>query len=247
LGGGECGLAGPGFATVHAGGIDICEYHDYGDPSSPLGAGQSDGLTARIKQCHSLPGGGKPIFVGEAGIAANVQARPATQPSSCTPWPSCTPVPVSIESLNLRASLFTSKIAAALGAGVSGYQIWFKSNYYGANNDSYAIGAGDPTEAAMAAVANVNKSIIGAPAAETSTSAATAALPDPATPAAAPGGGGGSPLVGIGLALIALALGGGVIAWRRARQRRDSPQPATMKSGRTGDVHLEQGQGGASR
>lgn len=145
LGGSQCGLAGADFSYIHAGTVDLCEYHDYNDPLNPLGTGQVDGLAARLNQCRNLPGGGKPLFVGEAGIVNNVQ------PTGPQPAPGSGP-PLTLESLQTRARLFHDKITAAFNAGVAGYQIWFKGPAFSSADESFAIGDGDPTEAMMRSV-----------------------------------------------------------------------------------------------
>jgi hypothetical protein len=151
LGGDQCGTAGTDYAYVHSGSVDLCEYHDYGDPWNTLDQDQSDGLATRLNQCDALPGGGKPLFVGESGLVANIQPAPAPEPTPCGTWPTCAPAPTS-GSLALRASVFQAKINAALKAGIAGYEVWFKSSYYSARNDPMAIGSGDPTEAMMAGI-----------------------------------------------------------------------------------------------
>lgn len=148
LGGDQCGTNGSDYQYVHAGAINLCEFHDYTFTFTPLANDTDpDGLAARLHQCKTL---GKPFFVGEAGIIANVQPAPAPEPTTCDPWPTCSPTPVTYATLDLRAQLFQEKIAAAFAAGVSGYVVWFKGANYQASNDPYAIGDGDPTEAVMA-------------------------------------------------------------------------------------------------
>jgi hypothetical protein len=196
LGGNECGTAGTDYANVQAGLVGLCEYHDYGDPFNPLYQGQPGGLADRLHQCQTLPGGGKPLFVGESGIVANVQPAPAPEPTPCSAWPNCTPA-ATISSLNLRASLYKAKITAAFNDGIAGYQIWFKQNYYSAANDPYAIGSGDPTEAMMASITTLN--------------APAAAVPETATPVLLPISAG---------AIALLAVGGGVVTGRRRHPAR---------------------------
>jgi hypothetical protein len=151
MGGNQCGVAGSDYAYVHSGAVDLCEYHDYGDPFNPMYQGQPGGLADRLHECQTLAGGGKPFFVGESGIVANVQPAPTPEPTPCAAWPNCTP-PASFASLNLRASLYKAKIMAGFNSGIAGYQIWFKQSYYSAGNDPYAIGSGDPTESMMASL-----------------------------------------------------------------------------------------------
>jgi hypothetical protein len=148
LGGGQCGLQGASYQYVHAGLVDVCEYHDYGASASALPSGP-DQLAQRIQECAALPSGGKPLFVGESGIQGNVQ--PDGGPAACTPWPTCSPDPLTSDTLSRRAAFFQAKLSAAFKAGVVGYVIWVKSPYYNSNNDIYAIGDGDPTEGAVRA------------------------------------------------------------------------------------------------
>ena len=143
LGGSQCGITGTDYSYVHGGAVDLCEFHDYGDPLSPLETGQTDALAARLQECRSLPHGGKPLFVGEAGIVHNVQPTPPEPPAGSSD------PPVTIDSLNLRASLFQAKINAAFTAGAAGFEIWFKGPAFDSTSDSYSIGDGDPVEAMM--------------------------------------------------------------------------------------------------
>jgi hypothetical protein len=142
IGGASCGTNGSAdYSYVHAGLLDLCEYHDYGAPNEAM---PSD-LAQHAGDCNRL---GKPLFIGEAGIPANVQPD-GTPTGACNPWPSCTSIPVTPTSLAQRASFFGSKISAASQAGIVGYLIWVKSPFYSSLNDGYAIGDGDPTEATL--------------------------------------------------------------------------------------------------
>jgi hypothetical protein len=147
LGGTQCGMTGSAaYQFVHDGAIDMCEYHDYGHSAVAMPTEQ-DLLAQRIKDCSTLPHGPKPIFVGESGIQGNVQ--PDGSPPQCTPWPGCTGVAITQDSLNRRAGFFTAKMNSAYQAGVAGYLIWVKSPFYSSFSDIYAIGDGDPTVEAM--------------------------------------------------------------------------------------------------
>ena len=132
---GECGTGDSvSYRYVHAGGLDLCEFHDYGDPAVAMSEGPNS-LAQRIADCHVL---GKPIFVGESGIPANVQ-----------PDGSSGSAPIDSTSLQQRADFFKAKIDAGRSAGLSGYVIWFKSPFYSPSTATYAIGEGDPTEAVL--------------------------------------------------------------------------------------------------
>ena len=68
LGSGQCGSAGDDYYTLHAiPTIDLCEYHDYGSPLTPIPGDEWNGLQRRIDQCEDI---GKPLVVGEMGIRA---------------------------------------------------------------------------------------------------------------------------------------------------------------------------------
>jgi hypothetical protein len=150
IGGSQCGLAGPAaYQEVHDGLLDTCEYHDYGDPASAWPTG-TDQLAQRVDECNNLPSGPKPLFVGEAGIQSNVQSDGG--PAACTPWPRCSGVEISAQSLSQRASFFDAKIRAALTNGVAGYVIWVKSPYYNPADDIFAIGDNDPSEGVVKAL-----------------------------------------------------------------------------------------------
>jgi hypothetical protein len=151
---GQCGTNGStDYKNVHAGALDLCEYHDYGHPGEALPSDGVNMLKERIADCHAL---GKPIFIGESGIAANVQSD-GSEPA-CPNWPNC-PNPaddLSFQTLDQRATFFQAKIHSANNAGVTGYVIWFKSPYYAASTDHYAIGDGEATESVLAQALQAN-------------------------------------------------------------------------------------------
>jgi mannan endo-1,4-beta-mannosidase len=121
IGGGQCGTQGSEYEYVHASpGIDLCEYHDYNDPTSPLPGDQWNGLAARVAACRAL---GKPLFVGEIGI------KPGDVGGS----------------LPARADAYARKINAGFGAGVAGELVWAWRS-----SDGYEVGPGDPALAALA-------------------------------------------------------------------------------------------------
>jgi len=133
---GQCGADNStAYRYVHAGALDLCEFHDYGNPAVAMSTGPNS-LDERIHDCHAL---GKPIFVGESGIPANVQ-----------PDGSSGSAPLDGSTFDQRASFFRAKIDAGRSAGLAGYVIWFKSPFYTPAMEQYAIGQGDPTEAVLA-------------------------------------------------------------------------------------------------
>ena len=145
IGVGQCGLQGDDYATVHAGSVDLCEYHDYDDATDPIPDYGTYGLAETIQQCRSV---GKPLFIGESGIPADVTDQ-GTESGTVTP-----------ASLRLRATFFDSKMTAAFNAGIVGYLIWDKRNLPPASGatrpgqDLYIIGPSsgadpDPTNAVM--------------------------------------------------------------------------------------------------
>jgi mannan endo-1,4-beta-mannosidase len=196
-GAGGCGMDGaPAYSYVHAGAVDLCEYHDYGLPADALPTNGFNLEKDYIDACHSL---GKPIFVGEAGIPGNVQPDGSAPP--CSPWPTCPGGPLTVQTLQQRAKFFQAKIVAGNNAGLVGYLIWFKSPYYSSSTDAYAIGNGDPTEAVL-------------PAAMQATPVAT--VPESRSPALLLGGS----------AAVAMTLAGGFVVLRRRRRRRVHDRPA---------------------
>jgi mannan endo-1,4-beta-mannosidase len=145
-GSGQCGTNGSAAYTfVHAGALGLCEYHDYGNAGQAMPSDGNNLLKERIADCNSL---NKPLFIGEAGIAGNVQPDGSEPP--CPDWPNCSS-PLTFQTLQQRATFFQAKITAANSAGVVGYVIWFKSPFYAPASDPFAIGDGDPTEAVLPA------------------------------------------------------------------------------------------------
>ena len=142
---GAPGASGPDFADVYGlPGLDLTEVHDWGhwgsDTEAMPGAAP-DGELPSLDQCQALdaPIGcsfafahalGKPIVVGEAGIAA------------ATP-----------DERQRRADLFTAKMSAAFADGAAGYLVWQLNTE---NTDTYAvlIGDDDPLYAVLRSVAD---------------------------------------------------------------------------------------------
>ena len=132
IGTGQCGTQGvTDYINLHAGAIDICEYHDYA--SGALSGDQWNGIATRLNACASL---GKPIFAGEVGIDASVNSA----------W--LATGTVSASSLQQRAAFFQQKMTAQFGLGLSGFLVWEKSPQ---PSTGLEIGPGDPLEAVMAA------------------------------------------------------------------------------------------------
>jgi hypothetical protein len=147
IGSGQCGLSGTDYEYVHAGNVDLCEYHDYGDPTHPIPDDGFNRLAQRITQCQTLD---KPLFIGEAAIGADIGA--AGQSTGV----------VNATSLQVRANFFDAKITAAFNAGVSGYLLWEKqqdasNSTYNLDNGLYDVGPNsldpDPTNTVTATIA----------------------------------------------------------------------------------------------
>jgi mannan endo-1,4-beta-mannosidase len=147
LGSGQCGLAGADYQYVHAGGVDLCEYHDYGDAVHALPSDGYNRLAERLGQCGSL---NKPLFVGESGIVADVGDSGQSTGA------------ITSASLQLRAGFFNAKMTAAFRGGVVGYLLWDKeqdasNSSYNRDNGRYAVGPSslfaDPTNSVAATMA----------------------------------------------------------------------------------------------
>jgi endo-1,4-beta-mannosidase len=142
-GGGECGLSVTDYQYVHAGAIDICDYHDYYNVTQAMPNDGYNRLAQRIAQCKAL---NKPIVVSESGIAADVNGNGQD-----------TGTVTSVTLLN-RARFFLAKLAAAFNRGVVGYVPWEKEQ--DASNSAenfkhglFEIGPNDPTNWVTAGVA----------------------------------------------------------------------------------------------
>jgi mannan endo-1,4-beta-mannosidase len=120
MGNGQCGTStGTSYEDLHAiSTIDLCEYHDYDDPSSPMPGDQWNGLAVRLAQCQAR---GKPMFVGEVGIKASDES-----------------------SLSIRATNLAAKFAAGFTAGVVGELSWEWAASGENSGDGYSIGPNDP-------------------------------------------------------------------------------------------------------
>jgi len=119
MGGGQCGASGDQYQQVNSSpGIDVCEYHDYGADDAAMPGDQWNGLQVRLNQCKAI---GKPLFIGEAGIAPSGSDR-----------------------LRHRASQFAAKVTAQFAAGVVGYLIWEWRTPGTGGGDQYVVDSGDP-------------------------------------------------------------------------------------------------------
>lgn len=108
--------------------INICEVHDYdaegvSDTTHDWYGLPNDSLQQRISDCSN-----KPLFVGEAGIEANVQpgaVERCDHPSPPSGCPKSAPE-ASQTTLEQRAQDLSDKMEAAFNAGASGYIVWDK-------------------------------------------------------------------------------------------------------------------------
>jgi hypothetical protein len=110
IGSGQCGASFEEYKTLHEV-VDVCEVHDYGAAQTAMPGDAFNGIAFRIQQCDEL---GKPIFVGEAGIPADVGTDGASTGTT------------SQATLDRRAQDFDAKLATQLSAGMDGYLIWEK-------------------------------------------------------------------------------------------------------------------------
>lgn len=127
IGNGQCGTStGTSYEDLHAiSTIDLCEYHDYDSPSSPMPGDQWNGLATRLSQCQAL---GKPMFVGEVGIKTS-----------------------DVSSLSTRAADMAAKFSAQFGAGVVGELPWEWAASGQNTGDGYSIDPNDPILALLSA------------------------------------------------------------------------------------------------
>ncbi len=104
-------------------GIQVCDYHDYGFPTEPLGRPTAPNLTSALQMCNAV---GKPLMVGETGIYATDNSQ-----------------------LPARASAFQAKFSAQFQAGSVGELIWCwanSANYVLPPADpDYSVFPGDPS------------------------------------------------------------------------------------------------------
>jgi endo-1,4-beta-mannosidase len=119
-----CGAENGDYETLMTSpGSDVCDFHDYGYPTNPMGKPFAPNLTTAIQMCHAV---GKPIVVLETGIYASSDAQ-----------------------LARRAVEFDAKFSAQFQAGVVGELIWcwaVKPDYVLPESDpDYGVFPGDPS------------------------------------------------------------------------------------------------------
>ena len=119
-----CGAANGDYQTLMSSpGNNVCDYHDYGYSSSPMGKPTSPNLESAITMCHADH---KPIMVAETGIYADNSNQ-----------------------LSTRATEFRAKFTTQFQAGVVGELMWEWSNipqYVTPSSDpDYGIFPGDPS------------------------------------------------------------------------------------------------------
>ena len=88
----------------------------------------------------------------------------ASRTPRATPGRPAPRIPITITTLDQRASFFAAKISAANAAHVAGYVIWVKSPFYSDTTDGYAIADGDPTEAVLQTDLDTPATLTAAPA-----------------------------------------------------------------------------------
>lgn len=119
IGSGQPGTQGDDYRRLYAlSTIDVLEYHDYNDDTSPL----PNQLSQRFEDSKVL---NKPLFIGEAGIM-----------SHCTGMGCFTQ--------QQRADLFRAKMSAFFREGGVGYLIWSYRDNYPNPNQIYEFDASDP-------------------------------------------------------------------------------------------------------
>jgi endo-1,4-beta-mannosidase len=115
---GECGSNITNYQYIYAApAIDICDYHDYGSPFTPMPGDQWNGLQVSLDRCRA---DGKPMFVGEMGIHSDA-----------------------VGGIAQRSLLLDQKFAAQFAAGIVGELMWTWAPYPNHSFD-YIIAPGDP-------------------------------------------------------------------------------------------------------
>jgi hypothetical protein len=129
---GMCGSDNGDYQTLYASPpIDVCDYHDYNYPYSPMGLTEpNNGLQGTLNHCHA---DNKPLMVGETGI-------------DWTSTPAYGQPPISPNTLAERATLLQDKVAAQFAAGIVGMCVWsWRNNPVPADGGDYGyeVGPGD--------------------------------------------------------------------------------------------------------
>ena len=124
-----CGAANGDYQTLMASpSNDICDFHDYGYPTNPMGNPATPDLATAIQMCHA---DNRPIMVAETGIYADRSAE-----------------------LPIRATEFSAKFSAQFQAGVVGELLWnwaVEPDYVSPDQDpDYGISPGDPSLGVLA-------------------------------------------------------------------------------------------------
>jgi len=121
-----CGAFNADFQALMASpGNDVCDFHDYGYPTEPMGTPFGPNLASAIQMCHAVD---KPIMVAETGIHADSSAGLAP-----------------------RAAQFRAKFSAQFEAGVVGELMWawaVKPRYAVPGQDqdpNFGVFPGDPS------------------------------------------------------------------------------------------------------
>jgi mannan endo-1,4-beta-mannosidase len=118
------------YRYIHAGKVDLCEYHDYKYPKMAMpGDDTHANLQIRIDDCKA---DNKPLFIGESGIGVgNGGTAQRAAPDTTT-----------------RAADFKAKIDAAYTHGAVGYLIWARQPAVPEGTDPgfYNITPDDPTQ-----------------------------------------------------------------------------------------------------
>jgi len=145
IGSGQCGASGGEYQYVHAGAVDMCEYHDYDHANQSIPGDQWNGLQLRIDQCDQL---GKPMFEGEVGIVADVDVNGGSSGGS-------TGGAITSTTLQRRAGFFDAKLSAQIPKGVDGFMVWDEilessSSTYNDTNGRFGIGPSDPSNEVLA-------------------------------------------------------------------------------------------------
>jgi alpha-tubulin suppressor-like RCC1 family protein/endo-1,4-beta-mannosidase len=124
IGSGQCGAQGDEYEHVHdIPTIDLCEFHDDGNPVAAFPGDQYNGLPRRVQQCADLD---KPLILGEVGMPRNLTGS-ASDPAN----------------LDGRAISFWAKLTADHEHGIAGALLWNWANNPG-DPTSWDIGPGDP-------------------------------------------------------------------------------------------------------